>query len=86
MQPRSSNEKLNRAILESVENGLYPGDENVLSAELPSSALKSLEELLASARQEVEVIDQNPRCMRRTMSNKPKVKHSGAESAQRARH
>ena len=55
MPPVPSDARLDQAILKSVKDGLYPEDEEVLSAELPSSALESLEKLLQDARTEVEV-------------------------------
>ena len=55
MPSSPSDERLEQAILKSVKDGLYPEEEAVLSAELPSSALGSLEELLQNARKEVEV-------------------------------
>ena len=55
MSLQASGEQLGQAVLRSVKDGRYPEDEEVLSADLTSSALQNLEELLSDARQEVEV-------------------------------
>lgn len=55
MPSRSSDDQLSNAILQSVEDGFYPEDEDVVSAELPPSALTSLSELLEQARTDVKV-------------------------------
>ncbi|KAL9118319.1 MAG: hypothetical protein Q9187_005137 [Circinaria calcarea] len=54
MPSRSSGDYLSNAILQSVEDGRYPEDEGVISAELLPSALKGLLDLLEQARADVK--------------------------------
>ena len=44
-----------QAVSNFVDNGLYPEDENVITAELPSATLQSLGKLLDRARSDVKV-------------------------------
>ena len=50
-----SDDRLGDVILQSVKNGAYPDDEEAVAAELPSSALRTLSQLLEQARAEVKV-------------------------------
>ena len=47
--------ELSEAIFQAVQDGSYPEDELIVSAELPSSAVKQLSELLDEARADVKV-------------------------------
>ena len=55
MPSQISGETLSQAVFQSVKDGSYPDDEQVIAAELPSSALESLAKLLEQARNEVKV-------------------------------
>lgn len=44
-----------QTVLEHVQNGVYPEDEEVISAELPSSALPTVSKLIDQAREELKV-------------------------------
>ena len=55
MPSRISDDRLADVILQSVENGAYPVDEEAVAAELPSSALTNLSKLLEQARADVKV-------------------------------
>ena len=50
-----SEEQSSRAVFQSVKDGTYPEDEQVISAELSSTALNNLSELLEQARTDVKV-------------------------------
>ena len=63
MPPRVSDEVLSQAIFNSINDGSYPDDEEIVAAELPPSALDKLAELLEQARTEVKV--------RRTQTKRP---------------
>ncbi|KAL9121668.1 MAG: hypothetical protein Q9187_001782, partial [Circinaria calcarea] len=54
MPSRSSGDYLSNAILQSVEDGRYPEDEGVISAELLPPALTGLLDLLEQARADVK--------------------------------
>ena len=55
MLPRVSDEVLSQAIFNSINDGSYPEDEEVVTAELTPSALDRLADLLEQARAEVKV-------------------------------
>ena len=55
MPSRVSVEETSQAIFHSVEDGTFPEDEQIISAELSSTALNSLSELLEQARADVKV-------------------------------
>lgn len=67
MPSRSSDDHLSNAILQSVEDGLYPEDEDIVSAKLPPSALTSLSELLEQARADVKV--REPQLFPKSLAN-----------------
>ena len=52
--PRSD-DVFGQALLQSVRDGTYPEGEEVISAELPSSALPVVVDLLEQARSDVKV-------------------------------
>ena len=54
-----SDGQFTQAVFDYVKDGAYPEDTNIVSAELPSSALQSLSELLEQARAEVKVRTQH---------------------------
>lgn len=51
-----SGEQFGEAILAAVENGAYPENEDIIAAELPSSAFPALLSRLQASRREIEVI------------------------------
>lgn len=55
MPPQVSDEQLGQAILESAKDGSYPSSEEVISADVPASALPVALQLLRDAREEVKV-------------------------------
>jgi centromere/kinetochore protein ZW10 len=55
MSSQVSAEKLGDAILQSVEHGAFPQDEDVSSASVPSSALPQLLELVDNAKEATKV-------------------------------
>jgi hypothetical protein len=55
MPSRVSNQQLSKALFSSIRDRTYPEDEEIVSAELPSSALQNLSQLLEQARGEVKV-------------------------------
>ena len=57
MPPQLSDQQLSEAVYHAVQDGTYPEDEAVVSAELPSSAFDNLQALLEKARAEVKVWD-----------------------------
>jgi centromere/kinetochore protein ZW10 len=50
-----SAEKLGDAILQSVEHGAFPQDEDVASASVPSTALPQLLEVVGKAKEDTKV-------------------------------
>lgn len=44
-----------QALLDSIQNGSYPESEEVISADLPSTAIPDILELLKQARKDVKV-------------------------------
>jgi centromere/kinetochore protein ZW10 len=48
-------EKLGDAILQSVEHGVFPQDEDVASASVPSTALPQLLEVVGKAKEDTKV-------------------------------
>lgn len=55
MDSQASPEKIGSAILQSVEHGAFPQDEDVASAAVPSSALPKLLEIVDKAKEEAKV-------------------------------
>ena len=55
MPPQLSDGTLGHALLQSVQEGTYPDAEQIVSAELPTSALLGVVELLEQARNDVKV-------------------------------
>ena len=51
-----SESRLNEALTRCVGEVSYPEDDAIITAELPSSALAGLEELLDRAREDVKVL------------------------------
>jgi hypothetical protein len=56
MPPILTDKVLTDAVFSSVDDGTYPENEKVISAELPTSALNNLSELLEQARIDVKVL------------------------------
>lgn len=44
-----------QALLDSIQNGSYPESEEVISANLPSTAIPDILELLKQAREDIKV-------------------------------
>lgn len=59
MSSQVSDEKLGDAILQSVQHGVFPQDEDVASATVPSSALPKLLEVVGKAREDARVCEYN---------------------------
>lgn len=61
MPSQVSDEQLGQAILNSAKDGSYPASEEVISADVPASALPVALQLLRDAREEVKVshVDRN---------------------------
>ena len=59
MTSKVLDEQLSDAVFRAVQDGVYPEEETIVSAELPSSAFDSLLELLEQARAEVKVRDES---------------------------
>ena len=55
MAAQLSDRQLSQAVYTSIKDGTYPEDDSVVSAELSSSALENLSQMLNSARDEVKV-------------------------------
>ena len=55
MPPQIPDEQLGQAVLESARDGVYPASEEVISADVPATALPVLLRLLDEAREEVKV-------------------------------
>jgi centromere/kinetochore protein ZW10 len=55
MSSQIPEEKLGDAILQSVEHGAFPQDEDVASASVPSSALPKLIEIVGKAKEDTKV-------------------------------
>ena len=55
MAPMPKDKALRQAVFESITESTYPEDENVISADLSSSALQGLSESLERARADVKV-------------------------------
>lgn len=55
MSSQVSAEKLGNAILQSVEHGVFPQDEDVASASVPPSALPKLLEIVGKAKEDTKV-------------------------------
>jgi hypothetical protein len=59
MPAQASDEQLGNALLQSVEHGAFPQDEQVASAAVPSSALPKLLEVVSQAREDTKVTMQS---------------------------
>lgn len=55
MSSRITPHQYGQAVLEHVQSGAYPESEEVISAELPPSALPEVSKLIAQAREDVKV-------------------------------
>lgn len=55
MVTQISAEKLGDALLQSVEHGAFPQDEDVASASVPASALPKLLEVVGKAKEDTKV-------------------------------
>ena len=55
MPSKAQDAELSQAVFRAIQEGSYPEDEQIVAAELPSSALNSLSELLEQARADVKV-------------------------------
>lgn len=55
MSTQISAEKLGDALLQSVEHGAFPQDEDVASAPVPASALPKLLEVVGKAKEDTKV-------------------------------
>lgn len=55
MPNRISDDQYGQAVLQSVQKGAYPDPEELISAELPSSALPKIVKLLDNAREDIKV-------------------------------
>jgi centromere/kinetochore protein ZW10 len=55
MSFQASDEQLGDALLQSVEYGAFPQDEDVASATVPSGALPKLREVVGKAREDTKV-------------------------------
>ena len=55
MPSNSSDQQYGQALLDSVRNGSYPESEDVISAELPPTAIPGILKLLKQAREDVKV-------------------------------
>jgi protein transport protein DSL1/ZW10 len=53
--PALSEDRLSRALLQSLKDGTYPDSEEIVSAELPASALSTELQFIRDAREEVKV-------------------------------
>jgi centromere/kinetochore protein ZW10 len=62
MSSQVSAEKLGDAILQSVEHGAFPQDEDVSSASVPSSTLPQLLELVDNAKEATKVCETSCLC------------------------
>jgi protein transport protein DSL1/ZW10 len=60
MPSHISDHEFGQAIVDSVCNGSYPESEEVVSAELPQSALPTILKLIDQAREDVKVNDAFP--------------------------
>lgn len=56
MPPHTSDSKLGDAILQCVEHGAFPQDEDVASATVPISSLPELRELVVRAKEDAKVL------------------------------
>jgi centromere/kinetochore protein ZW10 len=59
MSSQVSAEKLGYAILQSVEHGAFPQDDDVASASVPSTALPKLLEVVGKAKEDTKVDRRN---------------------------
>ena len=55
MPSRITPQEYGQAVLEHAQTGSYPEDEDVVSAELPTSALPEVSKLIGQAREDVQV-------------------------------
>jgi centromere/kinetochore protein ZW10 len=55
MSSQVSAEKLGDAILQSIEHGAFPQDDDVASASVPSTALPKLLEVVGKAKEDTKV-------------------------------
>ncbi len=55
MPSRITSEQYGQAVLEHVQTGTYPESEEVISADIPPSALPEVSKLIEQAREDVKV-------------------------------
>jgi protein transport protein DSL1/ZW10 len=55
MEAQITDEQLGEAVLKSVQYGVYPDLEEVISADVPDSALPAVLEILNNARNDIKV-------------------------------
>jgi len=55
MSSRITSQQYGQAVLDHVQNGAYPESEEIISAELPSSALPEVSKLVEQAQEHVKV-------------------------------
>ncbi len=55
MVSRVTPQQYGQAVLEHAQTGTYPEDEDVISAELPPSALPDVSKVIGQAREDVQV-------------------------------
>ena len=55
MSSRVTAQQYAQALLDHVQNGTFPESEEVVSAELPASALPAVSKLIEQAREDVKV-------------------------------
>ena len=55
MSSRITAQEYAQALLQNVQNGIFPESEEVVSAELPPSALPAVSKLIEQAREDVKV-------------------------------
>lgn len=60
MPSRITSQQYGHAVLSHVQTGAYPESEDIVSAELPPSALPEVSKLIAQAREDVKVYNLHP--------------------------
>ena len=57
MPPSISSHEYGQAILQHAQSGIYPEAENVISGNLPSTALGEVSRVIAEAKEDLKVSD-----------------------------
>jgi centromere/kinetochore protein ZW10 len=81
MPSQASDEQLGDALLQSVEYGAFPQDEDVASATVPSSALPKLLEVVGKAREDTKVCRRTGLSDHRSLSTQNEVRKLSREAA-----